>query len=300
MRGEPLPSRSGNIELILSIFTLFTVYSAQSPPPYSPLPQGSSLKPTQSLNLPPDLAPTNYIHIKEKDHAVKRKILLDLNVPRPPASALPVGAQGEDTPHLMLDSHNGSVSGEIWVLRANLEDTTAPEDGKPARERAHLHLHSHNGAVKALVVRRLGKANPRRVLTDCIVDRQHLHPSMVEPRPFFSIEVRAHNGSVTITIPRSFRGQLTLHTDNGRVHLSPALAPRAATLSTVNGTHTYFVGERPSNGKWHTGGSEDGEEVDGLIGSSKNGSLKVSYDDEDVNGTKGPGVFSSLFKAMGF
>ena len=90
-----------------------------------------------------------------------------------------------------------------------------------------------------------------------------------------------------------------LHTDNGRVALSSALATRAATLSTLNGTHSYFVGERPSSGKWHTGTGEDGEEVDGVIGSSKNGSVKVSYDDEDVIGTKGPGVLSSLFKAIG-
>jgi hypothetical protein len=48
---------------------------------------------------------------------------------------------------------------------------------------------------------------------------------------------------------------------------------------------------------WHTGESEDGEEVDGLIGSSKYGSVKVSYDDEDASRT---GVFSSLFKAIGF
>jgi len=131
-----------------------TDYAAQSPPPYSPLPQGSSA--TQPSNLPPDLAPTNYIHVKERDHSVKRKILLDLNVPRPPASALPLGAQGEDTPHLMLDSHNGSVSGEIWLLRTNFEPTTTAHQ-KPAQERAHLHFHSHNGAVKAQVVRRRGE-----------------------------------------------------------------------------------------------------------------------------------------------
>jgi hypothetical protein len=128
--------------------------AAQSPPPYSSLPEGSSTEPTQSSNLPPDLAPANYIHVREKDRAVKRKILLDLNVPRAPASALPLGAQGEDTPHLVLDAHNGSVSGEVWVLRANPEDATTAR--KPARERAHLYLHSHNGSVKAQVVRRLG------------------------------------------------------------------------------------------------------------------------------------------------
>ena len=48
---------------------------------------------------------------------------------------------------------------------------------------------------------------------------------------------------------------------------------------------------------WHTGGSDDGEEVDGVVGSSKNGSVKVSYDDEDASST---GVLGSLFKAMGF
>ncbi len=122
----------------------------------------------------------------------------------------------------------------------------------------------------------------------------------MEPRPYLNIEVRAHNGAITVTIPRSFRGQLTLRTDNGRVHLSPTLSPRAASLSALNGTHTYFVGERPSDGKWHTGESEDGDEVDGLIASSKNGSIRVSYDDEDVSCTKGPGVLSSIFKAMGF
>jgi hypothetical protein len=128
--------------------------------------------------------------------------------------------------------------------------------------------------------------------------RQHFHPRTVEPRPLLNIEVKAHNGAIAVTIPRSFRGQMRLHTDNGRVHLSPTLAPRSASLSVLNGTHTYFVGERPGCGKWHTGESEDGDEVDGLIASSKNGSVRVLYDDEDVSSTKG--VFSSLFKAMGF
>lgn len=120
---------------------------------------------------------------------------------------------------------------------------------------------------------------------------------MDEPRPFLSIEAKGHNGAVTVVIPRSFRGQLTLHTDNGQVQLSSALGPRSATLSTFNGTHTYFVGERPRCGRWHTGTSEDGDEVDGVIASSKNGSVKVLYDDEDV---PGPGWLGSIIKHMKF
>ncbi len=123
---------------------------------------------------------------------------------------------------------------------------------------------------------------------------------MAEPRPFLQIEARGHNGAITVSIPRSFRGQLTLHTDNGRVLLSSALAPRASMLSGLNGSHTYFVGERPDGDKWRTGTSGEGEEVDEVISWSKNGSVKVSYDDEDMAGAKGPGVLGSLFRAMGF
>ena len=124
---------------------------------------------------------------------------------------------------------------------------------------------------------------------------------MAEPRPFLQIEARGHNGSVTISIPRCFRGQLTLHTHNGRVQLSSALTPRAAMLSGLNGSYTYFVGERPRDDKWRTGtsGEGEGEDVDEVIGWSKNGSVKVSYDDEDM-GARTPGVLTSLFRAMGF
>ena len=82
---------------------------------------------------------------------MKQKILLDLNLPRPPASALP-SPQEEDVPHLTLGSHNGSVSGEVWVLRADPQGSGSQGDTKPARERARLNFHSHNGSVRATVV----------------------------------------------------------------------------------------------------------------------------------------------------
>ena len=125
----------------------------------------------------------------------------------------------------------------------------------------------------------------------------------VDPRPFLSIQAKAHNGSIAIAIPRSFRGLLTLRTHNGRVLLSSALSTCAATLSTSGGSHSYFVGEQSSSRKWHTGNSEDGDEVDEVIGSSNNGDVRVSYgdedDDEESSSAKGSGIFSSLFSAMG-
>jgi hypothetical protein len=91
---------------------------------------------------------------------VKQKILVDLNLPRPPASALP-SPQEEDLPHLTLDSHNGSVSGEVWVLRADPQGSAAAQgDTKPARESVRLNFHSQNGAVRAIVVRRIYYLTP--------------------------------------------------------------------------------------------------------------------------------------------
>jgi len=109
---------------------------------------------------------------------------------------------------------------------------------------------------------------------------------------------------MVIAIPRSFRGLFTLRTHNSRVLLSSALTPRAATLSTSGGSHSYSVGEQTSSRKWHTGNSDNGDEVDKVIGSSNNGDVRVSYGDEDnsegLSSAKGPGIFSSLFNAMGF
>ncbi|KAI0264638.1 hypothetical protein BC834DRAFT_247513 [Gloeopeniophorella convolvens] len=254
-----------------------TPESEQSPPPYSPPAPGSSIQVPPPQNTPPDLAPTNYAHVREKNSALKQQYIIDMGLPPPPASALPSGTDVSVLANLLMESHNGSVGGEAWVLYAKREHHAHSESRTPSN-RARLRFLSHNGSTKATV---------------------HAHPSTVAPRPFLSIDARSHNGSVMITIPRSFRGQLTLHTDNGRVHLSPALAPRAAQLSSANGTHTYFVGERPSCGQWRTSAHGDGDEVDEASGWTKNGGVAVSYDDESTDTRKMPGMLSTLMKAIG-
>ena len=126
----------------------------------------------------------------------------------------------------------------------------------------------------------------------------HVHPATVEPRPFLNVDIKIHNGSVAIPIPRSFRVQLKLRTSDGTVHLSSALTPRAATLSALDRTHAYSVGERPGSGIWHTGESEDGDEVDGLIWSSNNGDVKISYDDENVSSTGSPQLALQSYRIL--
>src|SRR6266404_5633002 len=85
----------------------------QNPPPYSTLPQSSSLQVVTLSRPPPELPPTNYVHIKEKNNTIKQKIFLDLSIPLSQVSALSRGTNISDMPHLVLDSHNGAVSSEV-------------------------------------------------------------------------------------------------------------------------------------------------------------------------------------------
>jgi hypothetical protein len=77
---------------------------------------------------------------------VKKKVLLDLSIPPPQTLALPTETQGSEISNLILDSHNGAVSGDVWLLRSD----TARSKGM--RDRVRLEFLSHNGAIKALVV----------------------------------------------------------------------------------------------------------------------------------------------------
>lgn len=107
-------------------------------------------------------------------------------------------------------------------------------------------------------------------------------PTPSSPRPLLSLHLKTRDGSVTLRIPRSFRGQLTLYTHDGRILLSPEVSARAAPLSGV-GKHTYFVGERPKANVWRTGDDgADGEEeqVDDAHCETHDGRVTVKYEDE--------------------
>ena len=135
--------------------TLTTDDFLQNPPPYSPLARGSgsSLQVSTLPRPPPDLRPTNYLHVNDRDNAVKQKVLLDLSIPPPQTYTLSTGTQDSDISNLILDSHNGGVSGEVWVLHSDVGDSAARRS-QGTKDRIRLEFLSHNAAVKALVVSR--------------------------------------------------------------------------------------------------------------------------------------------------
>lgn len=64
-------------------------------------------------------------------------------------------------------------------------------------------------------------------------------------RPF-SLAARSHNGSITLAIPRTFTGPITLITSRGgsqTSQLSPDVRARAVVFSDVDGRRACFVGD---------------------------------------------------------
>jgi len=107
----------------------------------------------------------------------------------------------------------------------------------------------------------------------------------------FHITATSKNGSVTLHLPRSFQGFLTLTTTNGTIIFSDQLAPHVTTFSHVSSTKRCFIGDLTS---WLDRDQEwKGDEV---TASSHNGKVKLQFVDE-VKATKGKGNFWS--RALG-
>jgi hypothetical protein len=98
--------------------------------------------------------------------------------------------------------------------------------------------------------------------------------------------LRANYGDVFLSLPRCFRGPLTIRTgapDDDRVAFSPALGEYASLISDVPGVRVYFVGARPRSGKWGNGnGGESVEDhLDEVTVDVRFSSVRINWDGED-------------------
>ena len=86
-------------------------------------------------------------------------------------------------------------------------------------------------------------------------------------RPSLNIKAWATIGGVYLSLPRCFRGLITIQPSREGIVLSPALGERAALLTDVKAARVYFVGDRPR--AWLSScddndeeGEDDGEDDD--------------------------------------
>jgi hypothetical protein len=89
------------------------------------------------------------------------------------------------------------------------------------------------------------------------------------------ITASSEHGNVTLYLPRSFCGFLTLTSKNTTVVFSEQFSQHVTTLSDVSGTHRCFVGDLSN---WVN--RDEVWEGDELIASSHDGKVKLLYLDE--------------------
>jgi len=92
-------------------------------------------------------------------------------------------------------------------------------------------------------------------------------------RTSYHLQAVSTHGSVTVHIPRSFQGLLTVSTRGG-VSFSSQLSEHVTTFSELNNTRKCFVGDLSS---WGEAVEWTGDEV---TAETKHGRVKVQYVDE--------------------
>ena len=113
-----------------------------------------------------------------------------------------------------------------------------------------------------------------------------------DPRPSLDLDLWSTYGDISLSLPRCFRGPMKIHTSHDRISFSPAFQKRMALVSDVQGVRVYFVGDRPSSGKWRGANkakegkekvlaSESPEEpLDGLVANGWHSSVRIRWDGE--------------------
>ncbi|KAG6331973.1 hypothetical protein ID866_7115 [Astraeus odoratus] len=163
--------------------------------------------------------PTNFLSVIEKDGPIKGTYIIDPSLQVPPASLPPPKeSEPEDRNNLYLHTRNGCVDVDIWLV--GRKDSMCVD-----QMRTTLHLSSGDGSITAKV------------------------HSMDAIDPFY-LNVFTKDGRVTVLLPRSFHGPLTLQTRDGSCTLSSDLLKNSAKLSVVDRTTRYFVGNYTPSPSW--------------------------------------------------
>ncbi|KAG1811829.1 uncharacterized protein BJ212DRAFT_1277475, partial [Suillus subaureus] len=206
----------------------------------------------------PPSNPTNFLSLILKDKPIRDCYVIDplMQIPFSLLPPLNTGETDQDRKNLYLRTRDGSIDADIWLIG---QEEAAPKNGR----RTTLSLSSNDGSVTA-------KINTVKVVAP------------------FLLDIYARDGQVTVLLPRSFHGSLLL-TSRQSVKLSDNLLQRSITLSTVEHTRRYFVGDIPHrlfDNNW------DGDELKVV---SRDGRIIIRYRDEaELPKT---GFFSRIFSS---
>jgi hypothetical protein len=102
------------------------------------------------------------------------------------------------------------------------------------------------------------------------IQKQHGPDGKGGPRPNLDIEICANSGDVSVSLPRCFRGEITIRASSERVAFSPALGACTAQLLDIPEERVFFVrDELCEGGEWRNGNSNSDEGSDGSKGQGR-------------------------------
>ncbi|OAX40556.1 hypothetical protein K503DRAFT_714257 [Rhizopogon vinicolor AM-OR11-026] len=209
-----------------------------------------------ATELLPPARPTNFLSLILKDKPIRGCYVIDplMHIPLNLLPPLSDGETERDRKNLYLRTKDGSIDADIWLIG---QEEAAPKNGT----RTTVSLSSNDGNITAKINTVKGVA------------------------PFL-LDIYARDGRVVVLLPRSFRGSLLLTTRQS-VKLSDDILQRSTTLSTVEHTKRYFVGDVS-----HFGDDWNGDELKVV---SRDGRVVIRYVDE-VEPMKN-GFFSRIFSS---
>jgi len=159
------------------------------------------------------VGPTNYLRVFKPDTAIEGHYAIDLSMPPLLQSAYDGLLISKQNHNLLLESSKGSITAEIWIV----------PDPSGKSKRASMTLLSQSGSVKAKL--------------HCPEGKKKDGPA----RPNLDVEICANNGDVSISLPRCFRGEITIRAAHDRIAFSTSLGACTAPLLDIPEERVYFV-----------------------------------------------------------
>lgn len=232
---------------------------------------------------PSSIPPTNYLLLVRNHKPIQGTYVIDQEMSIPPSLLPPLsaGEAEEDRKNIRLESVNGLIDVELWLVAPARRDAGPSSPPK----RATIYARSYNGTITAKLV--------------CYQYMHQKHPHLFQRRCSdipFHIELSTYSNGITLFLPRTFLGPLTITNQRGAINISEALSKCLTTFSEISSTRRCFVGDlslwseaEATNAVW--GGDE-------CVIESKGGRVKVLYEDEAVK-PKAEGKTGFFGKVLG-
>ncbi|KIM56677.1 hypothetical protein SCLCIDRAFT_131939, partial [Scleroderma citrinum Foug A] len=208
--------------------------------------------------------PTNFLCVDQRNGAIKGTYIIDpsLQIPEshlpPPVKTGEGGAEGERK-NLYLHTRDGSVDVDVWLVGHKSRS-------KESTKRTTLYVSSNDGAITTKI------------------------QAIDNIDPFF-LNIFTKDGKITVLLPRSFHGPITMTSGDGSCTLSNDMLKTSTHLGVADRTTRYFVGQ------YALSSMQNVWEGDEVKVETRDGKIKVRYIDEVVQSSSSSSwcIFSRLF-----